>query len=78
MNAVAELISSIHVGASKRVACPDCSYERKKSNEKDLVIHEKSDGWTYYCHHCMSSGFVPFQKTNHRKIDICYPSERSW
>jgi twinkle protein len=69
MSAVAELISSMHLGASTRIACPDCSYERKKTNEKDLVIHEKSDGWTYYCHHCMSSGFVPFQKTNYRKSE---------
>ena len=69
MNAVAELISSMHLGASTRIACPDCSYERKKTNEKDLAIHETHDGWKYYCHHCMSSGFVPFQKTNHRRTE---------
>jgi len=69
MSAVPELISSMHLGASARIRCPDCSYERKKSNEKVLVIHEKSDGWAYKCHHCDSHGFVPFNKTNHRKIE---------
>jgi twinkle protein len=59
----------MHLGASTRIACPDCSYERKKTNEKDLAIHETHDGWKYYCHHCMSSGFVPFQKTNHRRTE---------
>jgi twinkle protein len=69
MSAVPELLSSMRLASSQRIACPDCSYERKKHNEKDLAIHETSDGWRYYCHHCMSAGFVPFEKTNHRKSE---------
>jgi len=61
LNAVAELVSSLHVDVTQRVACPECSHERKKYNMKDLAIHAKSDGWTYYCHHCQASGFVPFK-----------------
>ncbi len=64
MNAVAELVSSLHVDVTQRVACPECSTERKKYNMKDLAIHTKSDGWTYYCHHCQASGFVPFKSNN--------------
>jgi len=72
MSAVPELLSSMRLASSQRIACPDCSYERKKSNEKDLAVHETNDGWRYYCHHCMSAGFVPFkpfQKINHRKTE---------
>jgi twinkle protein len=64
LNAVAELVSSLHVDVTQRVACPECSTERKKYNMKDLAIHTKSDGWTYYCHHCQASGFVPFKSNN--------------
>jgi twinkle protein len=35
---------------------------------KDLAIHTKSDGWTYYCHHCQASGFVPFKSNNFKPI----------
>ena len=44
-----------------RIACPDCSTERKKSNSKDCVVTRKEDGWVYHCHHCDSSGFIPFK-----------------
>ena len=69
MSAVPELLSSMRLASSDRIACPDCSHERKKYNEKDLAVHETSDGWRYYCHHCMASGFVPFQKTTYRKAE---------
>jgi twinkle protein len=68
LNAVAELVSSLHVDVTQRVACPECSTERKKYNMKDLAIHTKSDGWTYYCHHCQASGFVPFKSNNFKPI----------
>jgi twinkle protein len=68
LNAVAELVSSLHVDVTQRVACPECSTERKKYNMKDLAIHTKSDGWTYYCHHCQASGFVPFKLNNFKPI----------
>lgn len=62
MSAVKQLVESLHVENTQRVLCPECSYERKKHNMKDLAIHRKMDGWGYYCHHCGVSGFVPFKK----------------
>ena len=59
---LAELVQSLHVDKAQRVLCPNCSYERRKHNIKDLAIHRKMDGWGYYCHHCGVSGFVPFKK----------------
>jgi twinkle protein len=63
MNSVAELVSSLHVPDQARVACPECSYERKKYNQKDFDITAKADGWKYHCHHCKIGGFVPLNKT---------------
>jgi hypothetical protein len=37
LNAVADLVSSLHVDISQRVACPECSTERKKYNMKEGV-----------------------------------------
>lgn len=45
-----------------RVACPDCSLHRRKPNSKDCVVTRKDDGYLYHCHHCDSSGFIPFTK----------------
>jgi len=64
LNAVAELVSSLHVELTKRVACPECSHQRKKYNMKDLAIIAKADGWQYHCHHCQTGGFVPFKSNN--------------
>ena len=69
MSSVAELVLSLHVPDQARVACPECSHERKKYNEKDLDILAKADGWKYHCFHCDIGGFVPFYKTNHRKAE---------
>jgi len=69
MSAVPELLSSMRLAPSTRIACPDCSHERKKYNEKDLAIHEKHNGWKYHCHHCFAGGFVPFQKPTYRKVE---------
>jgi len=71
---VAEVVSSIYIDDSKRVVCPECSYERKKSNQKDLAIHRKSDGYAYYCHHCGTNGFVPFKTYSNKPI---YRSENN-
>ncbi len=76
MNAVAELVSSLHVDVTQRVACPECSHERKKYNMKDLAIHTKSDGWTYYCHHCQASGFVPFKTYKPRTENNVIPMRK--
>jgi twinkle protein len=63
MSAVEQLVSSLHVPDSIRVACPECSHERKKYNQKDFDITAKADGWKYHCFHCHIGGFVPFSKT---------------
>jgi twinkle protein len=60
-SAIEHLVASLQVDVTQRVACPDCSHERSKANQKDLVIHRKSDAWTYYCHHCQAKGFVRFK-----------------
>jgi twinkle protein len=59
LNAVAELISSLYIDDSQRVACPNCKAERKKPNQKDLAIHRKNEGLVYHCHHCGIGGIVP-------------------
>ena len=69
MNAVTHaFVSSLHVSKHERVTCPECSPERKKSNQKDLDILTKVDGWAYYCHHCNISGFVPFKSFQTKPI----------
>jgi twinkle protein len=59
MNEVAMLVSTLHVDTEERVACPNCKADRKKSNQKDLVVHRKSEGLVYHCHHCGIGGIVP-------------------
>ena len=66
-NAIEHLVASLQVDVVQRVACPDCSDERSKRNDKDLVIHRKSDAWVYNCHHCMASGFVLFKSHQQTK-----------
>lgn len=68
MNAIADVILSMHVDGSQRIACPECSHERKKSNLKDLNIDRKDDGWTYFCHHCGAGGFVPARQKSFQPI----------
>ena len=43
-------------GQTVRVACPECSPQRRKFNSKDLSVTSKDDGLFYYCHHCGASG----------------------
>jgi len=59
---VASVVERLQVDHSARISCPVCSTDRSKQKDKDLAIHRKSNGWAYYCHHCTSSGFVPFQE----------------
>ena len=68
MNAIADVVLSMHVDNTQRIACPECSYERRKSNMKDLAIHRKDDGWTYFCHHCGTGGFVPAKQKSFQPI----------
>ena len=76
MNAVTKaFVSSLHVSKHERVTCPECSYERKKSNQKDLDILTKADGWAYYCHHCNINGFVPFKSFQTQPVRPIYRSE---
>jgi len=68
---VAHVIEGLHIDQSARIACPDCSKDRSKRNEKDLAVHRKKDGYAYYCHHCTSSGFVRFEsKFQERKMTV--------
>lgn len=44
---------------SGRVVCPNCSHERKKSNEKTLGITITASETLYHCFHCDVSGCIP-------------------
>lgn len=59
MNAILDHL----VGDHGRISCPHCSSERKKSNLKDCVVTRGDKGWVYHCHHCDTSGLIPFTKT---------------
>ena len=61
MSALKQLVETLHVDKRTRVACPECSHERKKPNEKDLEITPKNDAWVYFCHHCQATGNVLFK-----------------
>ena len=55
----ADLIASYSFNDSTRIACPECSTERRKSNSKDMTLTRKADGAiVYHCHHCQASGSV--------------------
>ena len=58
---IAEFVKSLHVDNRQRVECPNCSHERKKSNEKDLNISLSDNGevYLYHCFHCNIQGAVP-------------------
>ena len=66
MSALKQLVETLHVDKRTRVACPDCSHERKKPNEKDLEITPKDDAWVYYCHHCQATGNVLFKNYSNK------------
>jgi len=59
---VQRVIKDMDVHGSARIVCPECNRDRKKRSDKDMSVHEKANGWAYYCHHCTASGFVPFQE----------------
>jgi twinkle protein len=55
----AEFIEAIRFDATTRVACPYCSPERRKANQKDMTLTRKDDGAVvYHCHHCQTNGSV--------------------
>jgi len=56
------ILDHLH-GDHGRISCPHCSSERKKSNLKDCVVTRGDRGWVYHCHHCDTSGLIPFNKT---------------
>ena len=63
----AEFVDQFHFHDSTRVACPYCSTERRKSNQKDMTLTRKDDGAVvYHCHHCQTSGSV--QPQQERKL----------
>jgi twinkle protein len=60
-----EFIEQFHFGESTRVACPECSFDRKKKNSKDMILSRKPDGAVvYFCHHCSASGSVQSKKAH--------------
>ena len=55
----AEFISQFHFMDSTRIACPICSRDRKKSNNKDMKLTRQTDGAVlFHCHHCQTNGSV--------------------
>ena len=59
----AEFVDQFHFNESTRVACPYCSAERRKSNQKDMTLTRKSDGAVvFHCHHCQTNGSVQPQQ----------------
>jgi twinkle protein len=59
----AEFVEQFHFNESTRVACPYCSTERRKSNQKDMTLTRKSDGAVvFHCHHCQTNGSVQPQQ----------------
>ena len=59
----AEFVEQFHFNESTRVACPYCSAERRKSNQKDMTLTRKTDGAVvFHCHHCQTSGSVQPQQ----------------
>jgi twinkle protein len=59
----AEFVDQFHFNESTRVACPYCSAERRKSNQKDMTLTRKLDGAVvFHCHHCQTNGSVQPQQ----------------
>ena len=59
----AEFVEQFHFNESTRVACPYCSAERRKSNQKDMTLTRKPDGAVvFHCHHCQTNGSVQPQQ----------------
>ena len=55
----ADFISQFNFLDSTRIACPDCSTDRKKTNNKDMKLTRQPDGAIlYHCHHCNTNGSV--------------------
>ena len=60
---IAEFVDQFHFNESTRVACPYCSAERRKSNQKDMTLTRKADGAVvFHCHHCQTNGSVQPQQ----------------
>jgi twinkle protein len=56
-----------------RTICPECSTDRKKSEERCLSVTIEEDGALFLCHHCGYSGrvgaIISTRKTNFTKPD---------
>ena len=58
-----DFIGSFYFDEHARVACPDCSQERRKQNQKDMTLTRLADGAVVYCcHHCGVTGSVQPKK----------------
>ena len=56
----AQAVARLHVDHPTRIACPECSQDRKKAHQKDMSISLGDKGWIYYCHHCGIEGLAPY------------------
>lgn len=64
---IADFVESFRFDTSTRVACPYCSQERRKTNQKDMTLTRKEDGAVvFHCHHCQANGSV--QPPQERKL----------
>jgi twinkle protein len=58
-------LSHVAFDEHARIACPECSDDRKKSNSKDMTLTRKPNGAImYHCHHCLTSGLLKPQSNN--------------
>ena len=68
------IVESIENGISSgqsRIKCPECSPDRRKSNERTLSVSSPSEDGAilFYCHHCTASGRVTISD----KQDVATP-----
>lgn len=57
-----EFIEQFDFGESTRIACPECSHQRKNPKQKDMTLTRKDGAVVYFCHHCMAAGAVRTRK----------------
>jgi len=63
------VLEQTHFNDHARIACPECTRDRKKTRSKDMTLTRKPDGSVlYFCHHCGVNGIIPSRDhREHRK-----------
>lgn len=63
------VLEQTHFNDHARIACPECTRDRKKTRSKDMTLTRKPDGSVlYFCHHCGVNGIIPTRDSReHRK-----------